>query len=646
MLKTIEELLDELNENQRKAAEHIDGPVLVLAGAGSGKTKTLTYRIANMISRHNVSPRNLFVATFTNKAAQEMKQRIASVTSQETINNLWAGTFHSLCVKILRIFSSSVGYDNKFTIYDQSDSESLCQRVLTFMKKEEEISPKDLMYYISNCKNKLITPSIASKQVTSPENETLATAYFYYQNILKESNSMDFDDLILNVVLILQSNIRAKSWANDRFKYIMCDEYQDVNYAQFKLLSLLTGNNNNIFVIGDDYQSIYGFRGSDVEHILQFKNQFENSKVYTLDKNYRSTSNIVQAGSSIIKKNKNQLDKEIVSNKGEGQPIVTIEFDDDYKESAFISWLIQEKINKESNVKYSDFAILYRVNSQSSSFEKIFINSRIPYKIVGGIGFYQREEIKDIVAYLRFIHNNKDDEALLRILNKPTRGIGKNSQEIIKEYANQNKVSVYRSLLNADDIGLPKKSLGKIKDFLILVEHLNSKKDMHISTFVKYIIDQTGYRKMWEEKKTEEAYDKIENIKQFEENVYQYQIESDDSSFDSFLQDISLLSSYDSETQDCVQLMTMHASKGLEFPYVFIIGMNEGIFPSWRCENEKDVEEERRLAYVGITRAEKELYLTWVKLKHSFGGKTKPVIPSRFLKEIDESLIKNIELNK
>lgn len=642
-------MLNELNPQQREAATTIYGPVLILAGAGSGKTKSLTVRIANMLSQ-GVNPGNIFCATFTNKAAREMQERLKKVVGEEPMKHIWMGTFHSLCVRILRKHGHLLGYDQdenskrcKFIIYDTGDCLQVIERVYKQMNIQDTYKPGFALHYIDQAKNNLWDPEYCLYHVAeTPEQQVMAQVYEKYQFHMKQMNAMDFNDLIMNTVVILRDFEEARSHWQDKFHFVMSDEYQDANYAQFQLLLLLAAPHYNLFVVGDDAQSIYGFRGSDISIILNFENHFPHAAIIKLEKNYRSVGNVVHAGNEIIKFNKHQKEKTLVTDKPSGEPIRIVGAATEYQESAYIAAVIKKKVLS-GECKWSDCSILYRGNAQSRVIEDFFRNQFIPYTILGGTSFYDREEIKDTVAYLRVIANRKDDTAMLRIINKPTRGIGKTTQDKVEEYANEHNVSIYRALKNAEDIPtMNKRSAGKIRDFFDLLNHFEKKAEsgLLLTTYVKYILEQSGLWRHYEaDKKAEE---KIDNLKEFLILVDRYQTENPEKTLEDFLQEISLVTDTGKNNEvDSVKMMTMHASKGLEFPIVFLIGWNEGVFPSWRSQSEKDLEEERRLAYVGITRAEKELHITFAEQRTQQDGKSRMHKPSRFLEEIPQEIVES-----
>ncbi|SFJ63943.1 DNA helicase-2 / ATP-dependent DNA helicase PcrA [Paenibacillus sp. UNC496MF] len=641
----VQALLNELNPMQRQAAEALYGPVLVLAGAGSGKTKTLTYRIANMLA-HGIPSSDMFVATFTNKAAREMKERIAKAVGEENVKGLWMGTFHSLCVRILRRHGHYLGYDSSFSIYDTSDSLNMIERIYKIMKIDEKYKPGLALYYMDNAKNNLALPDWCMLHMAqTPQDEVMAIVYDNYQRMMKEANAMDFGDLIMNVVYLMETNQTVRDYWQNKFKFVYSDEYQDSNHAQFRLLLNLAFPHNNLFVVGDHRQSIYKFRGADVRNILQFEIQYPGAQLINLNQNYRSTQVIVHAGNVIHRNNSVQKGEELFTEAETGQKIVIAKNENETKEAAFIAYMIQKKV-KEGR-KYSDFAILYRANSQSAPFEQLFMHNMIPYKVVGGTGFFQREEIKDVVAYLRVMHNRKDDSALLRILNKPARGIGDTSQNHITAYADTQKVSVYRALKAVDSIPEIKKAAAtKIKDFLDLIEKLHERQTGDILKFVRTVVEMSGYWNMWASKPNKEHEERLQNIEEFFRLVERYKTENEGKTLADFLQEISLLMDFeDGKADNAVRLMSMHASKGLEFPVVFISGCVEGVFPSWRSQEQEDLEEERRLAYVGITRAEKELFMTHTEKRTHFRGGMQACEPSRFLNELPQEIVQNIDLS-
>jgi len=645
-MEKVRELLDELNPEQRVAAEAIYGPVLVLAGAGSGKTKTLTYRIANMLAQ-GAKPSEIFVATFTNKAAKEMKERIAKAVGEETVRDLWMGTFHSLCVRILRKHGHLLGYESNFTIMDAGDSLDLIKRIYKMHNVEEGTKPGLAMHYMDNAKNNLFTPDYCMHEEAETASDRMCSlVYRDFQMMAKEMNAMDFGDLIMNVVTLLEEHPDAREYWQTRFKFVLSDEYQDANHAQYHLLRLLAFPHNNIFVVGDPQQSIYKFRGAVVNLILSFESQYFPCTTVRLFKNYRSNHVIVRAGNELMKQNSHvRLELQAHNPEMNVHPILIMKTQNEQTEAAFISYQIQKMV-KAGTHSYGDFAILYRTNDQSAPFEQMFMHNMIPYKVVGGTGFFQREEIKDVVAYLKSIVNRKDDGAITRIINKPSRGIGDTTVNHIVEYANNNKVSVARAMKNVDDIPTIKKGpRGRVRDFLGMLDHFDSMTHLDIRRYVHYVLEQSGYMAMWAGKKDKEAEERVDNINEFLRLVERYKEENPDKTLTDFMQEISLLMDFDNNEKDnAVRMMSIHGSKGLEFPVVFGVGMNEGLFPSWRSFNPEDVEEERRLAYVLVTRAENQIILTTTRERTNFKGGKTAQDPSRFLDELPEELIFHSEI--
>lgn len=653
----VAQMLANLNDEQRQAATTIDGRYLVLAGAGSGKTSTLTVRIANMIA-NGINPENIFCATFTNKAAREMRERLKNIVGTSNMNKVWMGTFHSLCVRILRKHAHLLGYGQKngrsnFVIYDPGDIKELIEQIFKSMNIADRYKPGVAMHYIDNAKNNLWSADYCLYNNAETEMEQhMAQVYHRYEIMMKENNAMDFGDLIMNTVNLLERFPDVASYWQNKFQYIMCDEYQDTNPAQFALLKALAYPEMNVFVVGDHDQSIYKFRGSDINIILNFEEHFSPCEIIKLERNYRSTNNVVQAGNSLIKHNPSPYDKVLRTDKEDGEKIKIATLDNEYTEAAFVAAIIKKLVTEEK-YDWKDFAILYRAGFQAAAFEKVFTHNLIPFTIVGGTSFFDREEIKDLTSYLRVIYNRRDNIALLRILNKPARGIGDTTKEEIIKYAEDHGISIFRALKAIDNISsVNKASAGKVKTFLLTLDHFEEKlnSNMGLQKFVSYILDQSGLRRMYEKRaeKDKKNEERLDNLNEFLNLIGQYELENPETTLEEFIQEMSLINDYQDKNEDpnVVKFMTMHASKGLEFPVVFGVGFNEGIFPSWRSLDPADVEEERRLAYVTITRAEKELYLTCVKQRTSPSGKgLQAYDPSRFLSEIDENLIEEIDIS-
>lgn len=630
-----------LNPYQKQAASVLYGPTLVIAGAGSGKTASMTLRIARMID-YGVPPDKILGVTFTRKAANEMTERLEVIIGKEAMKNVWMGTFHSICIRILKKHATYLGYeaDEKgypvFTIFDTADQKELIKKIIEQGGFKDEIKPAVALSFISDCKNRLWDPIYS--QFNTPNsllNEKLNAVYKEYQDELARLGALDFDDIIMKTVELLRDFPDVKNYWSNRFEFILCDEFQDVNFAQLQLLLLISSPKFNLFVIGDDGQAIYAFRGSDISIILGFQQMFPNAQIIFLEDNYRSTVNIVEAGNGLISHNTKQMPKKLRSNKENGEKVKVVRLKNEYIEAAFLASIIKKQ--HEKGRSYKDFAILYRSNAQSRIIEDLFRHQFIPTEIVGGTSFYQREEIKDIIAYLRVIFNPKDDIALSRILNKPARQIGKATQLSLEEYAYDKKISIFRALQNPEDIpGLTKRTHKPLKAVKAVLDHLIDKSN-HLSdaTLVKYVLSQTGLMKFYKER--EDGEERVENLKEFLLLTEQYKVENPENTFQDYLQEISLISDKPTDQEvDSVKLMTIHASKGLEFPVVFLIGWNEGLFPSFRNDTVEQIEEDRRVGYVAITRAEQELYIIHTQIRKQLDGKEQSYEPSRFINEIPE----------
>lgn len=651
-------ILDKLNDEQIKAVTHNKGPLLVLAGAGSGKTRVLTYRIAYLITEYNVSPWNIIALTFTNKAAGEMRERIDDIVGAGS-ENIWVSTFHSTCVRILRRFGESIGYNRNFTIYDSDDSKSVMKSIIKRRNLDKKsINEKKALSVISANKNALITPSMYTSENEGDYRAKLyAELYTEYQDRLLKSNAMDFDDLIMKTVELFKTDSQALAYYRRRFSYILVDEYQDTNTAQFELLKLLAEPDSdnsecNICVVGDDDQSIYKFRGANIYNILNFEKVFPDTTTIRLEQNYRSTRNILNAANGVISNNTMRKEKKLWSKKGDGIPIDYIRYGSDFEEACGIVSSIKQGIDEGNN--YRDYAILYRTNAQSRIFEENLVNLNIPYKIVGGLNFYSRKEIKDIIAYLKTIDNGLDDIAVRRIINIPRRGIGLTTIDRIMNYADIHEISFYEALKDAEYIDGIGRSKTKLTEFVALIEHfreLISQDGFSVEELVKSILSDTGYMDMLTEEDTDEANARIENIEEFINKTITFALEDyvTDSSgnasvLSQFLENIALVSEADTigEDSNVVLLMTLHGAKGLEFPHVFIAGMEDGIFPSDMSIyslDSSELEEERRLCYVGITRAMETLTISSAARRMK-NGETMFNAPSRFIYEIPRYLIK------
>ena len=629
-------LLDELNDKQYEAVVNTEGANLVIAGAGSGKTKVLTHKIAYLIDEKNVKPWDILAITFTNKAANEMKQRVENLVG-EIARDMWIGTFHSICVRILRKFIDRLGYERTFIIFDTTDQKSLMKQVLKAKNIDDKMfSEKSVLYEISNAKNEMLEPEQYALRTNGDyRKEVISELYASYQKRLKENNALDFDDIINLTIKILEENKDVLDYYVEKFKYILVDEYQDTNKAQFKLISLLASKYGNITVVGDNDQGIYKFRGADITNILNFEKDFPGSKVIKLEQNYRCTQNILNIANEVIKNNKNKYEKKLWTKNDEGVLPKIYRGQTEYDEANYVVDQIEHlKITEHYN--YKDFAILYRMNSQSRSLEDILRREDIPYKIVGGLKFYERKEIKDIIAYLRLIHNTNDNLSLIRIINEPKRGIGKTSIDSVEQIASTNGISMYEVIKKCDQYGL-NRIYPKSRDFINTIEELRQIKDnIKISELIKQILIQTGYSAALELEKTDEAESRLQNLDEFLTVAIEFEEQSAENSLSDFLEGITLSSDIDEmeDTDESVTLMTLHSAKGLEFPVVFMVGMEDGIFPSYKSiGNDEELEEERRLCYVGITRAKHLLYLTCARQRTIFGS-TSHNMPSRFINEI------------
>ncbi|WBW98820.1 DNA helicase PcrA [Oceanirhabdus sp. W0125-5] len=631
-----------LNREQYEAATHIEGPLLILAGAGSGKTRVLTYRIAHMIKEKDIFPYNILAITFTNKAAGEMRERVKKLIG-ERAEGMWISTFHSSCVKILRREAEHMGFNSNFTIYDSYDSKALVKQCMKEIGiDEKDITDKEIIGTISKCKNELKTAMDFKKQVQDNYRKNrIADVFLLYTKRLRANNAMDFDDLIFNTVQLFEKNPEVLEFYQRKFKYIMVDEYQDTNYAQYKLVKSLAEGYNNICVVGDDDQCIYQWRGADIQNILDFEKDFKNTKVVKLEQNYRSKGAILQAANSVIKYNSKRKDKVLRTEQVLGEKLRIYRGFTDKDEAAFVAREIK-KIREDSSLHYRDFAILYRMNSQSRTFEDAFRRASIPYRILGGLRFYDRKEIKDVMAYLKVINNPQDDISLQRIINVPKRAIGDATVQKIRDFAQETDECLYSAILDIDFIpGLSSRAKSSVNKFLNLMNgFIELREDMTISQIIKKILEDTGYMKALKDSKDPEDESRVENLKELVSEAVDFENNNEDKSLEAFLEQATLVSDTDNynEEDDSVVLMTVHASKGLEFPAVFMVGMENGIFPSDACFNSnEEMEEARRLCYVAITRAEEKLYLTSAEQRMVF-GRTSCHPQSDFIEEIPLNL--------
>ena len=636
--------LQGLNEKQKEGVLHTEGPLLILAGAGSGKTRVITHKIAYLIEEKRVFPSNILAITFTNKAAKEMKERVEGLLKGR-VEDIWMGTFHSMCVRILRREIESIGYKRNFSIYDSLDQKTLVKECITEKNlNKETFQEKPIINIISSLKDDMIDPDdYINENYKDYYRRNVGEIYGLYEEKLKKNNALDFDDLILKTVFLLKSDERIREKYQSKFEYIFVDEYQDTNKSQYELIKYLSGKHGNICVVGDEDQSVYGWRGADIRNILNFERDFKGAEVIKLEQNYRSTGNILDVANSIIKNNTERKGKKLWTAKERGQ-YATLKINFDEKEEAnFVTQKVIDLI-EEGKYKYGDFVILYRTNAQSRSFEETFIRNNIPYKIVGGLKFYDRKEVKDLIAYLRLIQNPLDDISLRRIINVPKRGIGASTLGKIEKYTSQTGESIYGALLDLDKIqGLSGRARNVIKSFTAMInKFLAMKEIMGVRDFIEEVVYSTGYIKELEEENSVESQSRIENLKEFISVAVDFETNYEGGTLEDFLANVSLLSDVDKtdERKDVVTMMTVHGAKGLEFPVVFLVGMEEGLFPISRAlDSIHDMEEERRLCYVAVTRAEELLYISYANLRTIYGNTTYS-LPSRFLKEIPDDMLK------
>lgn len=641
----MQDILKNLNDKQYEAVVNTEGPCLVIAGAGSGKTKVLTHKIAYLIGEKNALPWNILAITFTNKAANEMKERITNLVG-DVAQDIWMGTFHSICVRILRKFIDRLGFDSSFIIFDTSDQRTLVKTCIKNIGLDDKMfTDRSVLSEISNAKNEMLEPEQYTVRANGDfRKEKIALVYEMYQKRLRENNAIDFDDIINYTIKILMENPDILEYYSNKFQYVLVDEYQDTNKAQFTLVTMLASKNGNITVVGDNDQGIYSFRGADISNILNFERDFPGTKIIKLEQNYRCTGNILKAANSVIKNNEVKYKKQLWTENEVGNLPKVYSADNEYDEGTYIAQQI-EHLRREEYYKYSDFAILYRMNTQSRAIEEILRRESIPYKIIGGLKFYERKEIKDIISYLRLIQNPFDNLSLKRIINEPKRGIGKTSLDKIEQMSDEIGISMYEIIKDSDQYGLNRVFLNS-REFVNCIEELRAKKDdLKLSELIKETLKKTGYTKALENENTIEAENRIENLDEFLTVAIEFEEESAENHLSDFLEGITLSSDIDNmeETEETVTLMTLHSAKGLEFPVVFLVGMEEGIFPGYKSISEpQELEEERRLCYVGITRAKENLYLTCSKQRTIFGSTScNPV--SRFLKEIPSDLLDGYE---
>ncbi|TCS80247.1 DNA helicase-2/ATP-dependent DNA helicase PcrA [Muricomes intestini] len=640
-------IYDTLNKEQREAVFHTDGPLLILAGAGSGKTRVLTHRIAYLIEEKGVNPWNILAITFTNKAAGEMRERVDQLVGFGS-ESIWVSTFHSSCVRILRRYIDRLGYENNFTIYDGDDQKILMRDVCKMAAIDTKVyKERSLLAAISSAKDEMISPEEYELNAAGDfGKQKTAKVYREYEKQLRANNALDFDDLLVKTVQLLQTQPDVLEYYQQRFRYIMVDEYQDTNTVQFKFVSLLAGKYKNLCVVGDDDQSIYKFRGANIKNILNFEKEFQDAKVIKLEQNYRSTGNILSAANAVISNNVGRKAKSLWTENKEGEKIQLRQFDTAYDEAEFIAEDIRKNVG--AGAVYNDNAVLYRTNAQSRLLEERFVSSNIPYKIVGGVNFYARREIKDLLAYLKTIDNGQDDLAVRRIINVPKRGIGLTTINRVQESAAKREIGFYDALRGLDLIPNIARGAAKLESFVALIEYFKGvARTESLSDLIKEIIEKTGYVEELETEDKEDAQARIENIDELISKIAAYEENSQDRdekpTLSGFLEEVALVADIDSldENQDYVVLMTLHSAKGLEFPHVYLAGMEDGLFPSYMTvtsDDPEEMEEERRLCYVGITRAKKELTVSCAR-KRMVRGETHYNKTSRFLKEIPEELM-------
>ena len=645
----ISDIIEKLNPAQREAVENTEGPVLILAGAGSGKTRVLTTRIGYLMEDKNVKAENILAITFTNKAANEMREKVEETLEGTDTKEMWITTFHSCCVRILRKSINKIGYNRSFVIYDSPDQITLikdCMRELDISDKA--FDPKYVLSCISNAKDKLYSPKKYMQLNEGDISKTkIGEIYALYQDRLKRNSALDFDDLIMKTVELFNECPDILDFYRNKFRYIMVDEYQDTSKAQYELIKLLAKQHQNICVVGDDDQSIYGWRGADIRNILEFERDYDNVKIVKLEQNYRSTQVILDAANHVIANNTERKRKKLWSDKKEGQLIKIQLAENEIEEGDFISNTINYMRRYEDR-EYKDFAVLYRANAQARSVEDALNRAGIPYNIYGGIKFYERKEIKDIIAYLRVIQNPQDDISLKRIINVPRRGIGLRTIEKIEDRASLKEESIYSVLIDIEDNSdISRKARASISEFVDLMSTLRSFTDVYtVSQVIEKILDVTGYKDELLKEKNNEGEDRLENLQELISVALEFESGSEDKSLEAFLTSIALNAepSDDEEQEDRVSLMTIHSSKGLEFPVVFLAGMEEKIFPIARAiqsMRDSDIEEERRLCYVGITRAKEELFLTLTR-KRTLYGRTNPSVASRFIEELPKECIERL----
>jgi len=640
-----ESVLDGLNPAQRSAAETVDGPVMIVAGAGSGKTRTLTYRIAYLLASGKAQPYQILALTFTNKAAKEMVERIRALVGDELGSGLWMGTFHSIFSRILRREGTHIGYTADYTIYDSEDSERVVKQLLRhYAIDERQFTPRAVRSRISKAKNDLIGPDELARTASSLLEEKVATVYRPYQEELRRSNAMDFDDLLLNPIRLFDEHPDVLAKYQSRWRYIHIDEYQDTNRAQYMVTRQLAAGHGNLCVVGDDAQSIYAFRGADIRNILNFEKDQEGTKTVRLEQNYRSTKRILQLADSVIKHNRGQIEKTLWTDNPTGEAIVVLEALSEKDEAHKLQQIIRD-LHLRSSYTYGDFAILYRTNAQSRSLEDALRRASIPYEIIGGVNFYQRREIKDALAYLRLVVNQSDNESLRRVINYPTRGIGDKTLQVITDFAAEEGVTLWEAVTRIEEIRLPTRAKSAVGEFKSLIgRYILDAAAKPADEVARALIQETGILTSLRDENTIEGLARWENVQELISAIAEFVSNGgENKTLSAFLQEVSLVTNVDSarDSDQQVKLMTLHSSKGLEFPVVCIAGLEEGLFPlQGSAMDPSDLEEERRLLYVGITRAKEHLFLASARSRFRF-GQSQACVPSRFLEEMDATVLRS-----
>ncbi|GGM29047.1 ATP-dependent DNA helicase PcrA [Paraliobacillus quinghaiensis] len=648
MGQKMEKLLNELNARQQEAVRHTDGPLLIMAGAGSGKTRVLTHRIAYLLDEKEISPRSVLAITFTNKAAREMKDRVARLVGPEA-DQIWVSTFHSMCVRILRRDIDRIGYNRNFSILDSGDQLTVIKNVLKANNIDpKKFEPRAMLGAISSAKNSLIEPEQYEKEAGNFYEQQIATVYKAYQKTLVKNQSLDFDDLIMQTIQLFKRVPEVLEYYQRRFQYIHVDEYQDTNHAQYYLVKQLAVRYQNLCVVGDSDQSIYGWRGADIQNILSFEKDYPSARVVMLEQNYRSTQSILQAANEVIKKNTGRKDKKLWTENTSGSKLYYYQAQTEQYEGLYVADKVESYVQSQ-DYNYRDIAILYRTNAQSRSIEETFVKANIPYQIVGGTKFYDRKEIKDMLAYLRLISNPDDDLSFARVVNEPKRGVGKTSLEKLQAYAADHGISLYTAVQEVDFAGVSGKAAKELAAFGAMIKNWTQQQEFLTATdMVEEVLKRTGYEEMLLNERSIEAQSRLENLEEFKTVTQHFEANSEDKTLLAFLTDLALIADIDRVDDDPfadnkVTLMTLHAAKGLEFPVVFLVGLEESIFPHNRSlMDEEEMEEERRLAYVGITRAEQVLHLSHAKMRTLY-GKTNFNPVSRFINEIPDELLEGME---